>query len=54
MQENKVKTKVGMSKSEQINHWTQQYLQAKASGNTKMLKLYESIILKLGGKIPKL
>lgn len=49
-----MKPKVGMSKSEQINHWTQQYLQAKASGNTKMAKLYESIILKLGGKIPKL
>jgi hypothetical protein len=49
-----MKPKVCMSKSEQIQHWIQEYLQAKASGNTKLLKIYEALIIKLGGKIPKL
>jgi hypothetical protein len=46
--------KVAMTVKQQIEHWTQQYLQAKANGDTKLLKIYESLILKLGGKIPKL
>lgn len=50
----KMMPKVCMNKKEQLDHWVQQYLQAKASGNTKLLKIYESLILKLGGKIPKL
>jgi hypothetical protein len=37
-----------------VDHWVQLYLQAKASGDSKMAKLYESIIIKLGGKVPKL
>lgn len=43
-----------MKSKAQIEHWIQLYLQAKASGDHKMAKLYESIIIKLGGKIPKL
>lgn len=43
-----------MNKQEQINHWVQQYLQAKAEGNTRLIKIYEVLILKLNGKIPKL
>ena len=43
-----------MTVKQQIEHWTQQYLQAKADGNTKLTKIYESLILKLGGKIPKI
>jgi len=46
--------KVCLSKQEQINHWVQQYLQAKASGDKAKTKMYEAIILKLGGKIPKI
>jgi hypothetical protein len=46
--------KVCMSKQEQVNHWIQQYLQAKASGDKTKMKIYEALILKLGGKIPKL
>jgi uncharacterized membrane protein YbaN (DUF454 family) len=50
----KKKMKTCMTKQEQINHWVQQYLQAKASGDKTKMKIYESVILKLGGKIPKL
>ena len=46
--------KTAMTVKQQIEHWTQQYLQAKANGDTKLLKMYEALILKLGGKIPKL
>jgi hypothetical protein len=46
--------KVSLSKQEQVNHWIQQYLQAKASGDKTKMKIYEALILKLGGKIPKL
>ena len=49
-----MKPKKCMSKQEQLIHWTQQYLQAKADGNTKLLKIYEALIVKLGGKIPKI
>lgn len=43
-----------MTQKQQLDHWTQQYLQAKADGNTKLTKIYEALIVKLGGKIPKL
>jgi hypothetical protein len=43
-----------MSKKAQVDHWIQQYLQAKTEGNTRLLKIYEALILKLDGKIPKL
>lgn len=46
--------KVALSKQEQINHWIQQFLQAKANGDKAKTKMYEAIILKLGGKIPKI
>ena len=49
-----MKPKVCMSQKEQLDHWIQQYLQAKAKGDSRLLKIYESVILKLGGKIPKL
>lgn len=49
-----MKPKKCMSKQEQLIYWTQQYLQAKADGNTKLTKIYEALIIKLGGKIPKL
>lgn len=46
--------KKALTKQQQVEHWTQQYLEAKAKGNTKLMKLYESVINKLGGKIPRL
>lgn len=49
-----MKPKTCMSKKEQIEHWIQKYLEAKQSGDSKMMKIYESCILKLGGKIPRL
>jgi hypothetical protein len=49
-----MKPKTALTVKQQIDHWTQQYLQAKADGNTKLIKIYEALILKLGGKIPKL
>ncbi len=49
-----MKPKTAMTVKQQIEHWTQQYLQAKANGDTKLLKMYEALILKLGGKLPKL
>jgi hypothetical protein len=49
-----LKPKVCLTVKQQIEHWTQQYLQAKADGNTKLTKIYEALIVKLGGKIPKI
>ena len=43
-----------LTKKQQIDHWTQQYLQSKADGDTRLMKIYESLILKLGGKITKI
>jgi hypothetical protein len=43
-----------LTKKQQLEHWLQLYLQAKTSGDTKKMKLYEAIIIKLGGTIPKL
>ena len=34
--------------------WIQRYLQAKAAGDTKMMKIYEAILLKLKIKLPRL
>jgi len=45
--------KICPSKQKQIEVWTQHYLQAKADGNTRNLKMYHDLILKLGGRIPK-
>lgn len=49
-----MKPKIAPTAKQQIEHWTQQYLQAKATGNTKLTKIYEALIIKLGGKIPKI
>lgn len=46
--------KTAMSKKDQINYWIEQYLQAKANGDKNKMKMYEAVIIKLGGKIPKL
>jgi hypothetical protein len=43
-----------LNKKQQLEHWNQLYLQAKTNGDSKKMKLYEAIILKLGGSIPKL
>lgn len=45
--------KVCMTKKQQLDHWIQQYLQAKTEGNTKLVRIYEALVVKLGGKIPK-
>ncbi len=49
-----MKPKVYFDTKKQIEYWIQQYFQAKAEGKTNMMKIYEQIIIKLGGKIPKL
>lgn len=43
-----------LSAKEQLDHWIQGYLQAKAEGDARLMKIYASLIVKLGGKIPKL
>jgi hypothetical protein len=49
-----MKPKVALTKEQQIEHWIQIYLQAKQSGNTRVMNICKDIIIKLGGKIPKL
>jgi hypothetical protein len=49
-----MKPKVALTKQQQIEHWVQQYLSAKAKGDTRVMKLCEAIIKKLDGKIPRL
>jgi hypothetical protein len=49
-----MKPKSCLTTKQQIDHWVQQYLQAKAEGNARLTKIYEALILKLNGKIPKL
>jgi hypothetical protein len=48
-----MKPKTAMTQKQQLDHWIQQYLQAKTEGNTKLTRIYEALIVKLGGKIPK-
>lgn len=48
-----MKEKKCMSRADQLSYWIQQYLQAKTEGNTKLIRIYEALIVKLGGKIPK-
>lgn len=43
-----------MNKTKQIEYWIEQYLQAKAAGDKNKAKMFEAIIVKLGGKIPRL
>lgn len=42
------------SKEESIQVLQEQYLQAKASGDTKIMKMLEAILKRLGAKVPKL
>jgi hypothetical protein len=49
-----MKPKKTMDKKEQIEYWSAQYLQAKANGDTKKIKMYADLIIKLGGKPPRL
>ena len=49
-----MKPKTCLTAKQQIEHWTQQYLQAKTVGNSKLIKIYRDLIIKLGGNIPKL
>lgn len=42
------------SRKEGLHYWIEQYLQAKASGDKNKAKIFEAIILKLGGKVPRL
>lgn len=46
--------KTCMTKKDQINYWIEQYLQSKANGDKTKMKMFEAIIIKLGGKIPKI
>ena len=41
-------------KKEQVNYWIEQFLQAKASGDKARMKMFEAIIIKLGGKVPRI
>jgi hypothetical protein len=43
-----------MTKAKQVEHWIEQYLQAKASGDKTRMKMFEALIVKLGGKVPRL
>lgn len=48
-----MKPKVCLTVKQQIEHWSQLFLQAKTDGDSKKAKLYEALILKLKGKVPK-
>lgn len=49
-----MKPKKALTKQQQIDFWIEEYLQAKTNGDTKRMKMFEAVILKLGGKIPKI
>jgi hypothetical protein len=49
-----MKPKTALTKQQQIDYWIEQYLQSKASGDRNKMKMFEAIIIKLGGKIPRL
>ena len=49
----KMKPKVCLTKKQQVEYWTQHLIQARIDGDTKKVKIYESLILKLGGVIKK-
>jgi len=49
-----LKPKKCLTKKEQIDHWIEQYLQAKVNGDKTKTKMFEALIIKLGGKPPKL
>lgn len=40
-------------KNKGVEHWIQLYLQAKASGDKRLMDLYAKIILKVGGKVSR-
>lgn len=43
-----------LTKKQKVEHWIQCYLQAKTEGDKKKMKMYEAVILKLKGTIPRL
>ncbi len=49
-----MKPKKALNKQQQIDYWVEQYLQAKTNGDRNKMKMFEAVIIKLGGKIPKL
>lgn len=49
-----MKPKIAITKQQQINYWLEHYLQAKTNGDRNKMKIFEAIIIKLGGKIPRL
>ncbi len=49
-----MKPKKALTKQQQIDYWVEQYLQAKTNGDKKRMKMFEAVIIKLNGKIPKL
>lgn len=49
-----MKPKTAMTRKEQINYWIEHYLQAKTLGDKNRMKMFESLIIKLGGKVPKI
>jgi len=48
-----MKQKICLTKKQQVEYWTQHLIQARIDGDTKKVKIYESLILKLGGVIKK-
>ena len=48
------KGKKCLTKKEQADYWQEKYLEAKINGDKNKMKIYESIILKLGFKPTKL
>jgi hypothetical protein len=49
-----MKPKKCLTKQEQINYWIEHYLQAKVSGDKAKTRMFESLIIKLGGRVPKI
>jgi hypothetical protein len=49
-----LKPKICLTVKQQLEHWTQLYLQARTDGDKKQTKIYEALIIKLGGKVPKI
>ena len=48
-----MKPKVCLTKKQQLDHWTGLLFQARIDGDTKKVKIYEALIIKLGGVPPR-
>ena len=46
--------KKAIPRKEQVDYWIEQFLQAKASGDKTRMKMFEALIIKLGGKVPRI